>query len=303
MKNIIFIGMPGCGKTTISRCLAASLGRQWWDSDREIEQEEQMSIPEIFSRRGEAYFRERESACIRRLMQEKDAVIALGGGAVLYNQDLLKTGALVVYLRRDLTRIRSDLAAGERPLLQSADDLERLFQERQPLYDGLAQLVVDNGGTIAETVKQIQEALQVKIRVINGPNLNLLGTREPQIYGVQTYADLLKALEGYGLEAGVVLEVMQYNSEGAMIDAIQSAVAVCDALIINPGAYTHYSYALHDALQASSLDALEVHLSNIAAREAFRRISVTAPACLGQISGLGFAGYRAAIQFFAARGK
>lgn len=137
--------------------------------------------------------------------------------------------------------------------------------------------------------------------IINGPNLNLLGRREPAVYGHADYDDLLNLVNGYAAEKQIELVVQQFNGEGAIIDAIHSAKDRFDGLILNPGAYTHYSYAIHDAIKAVAIDAVEVHISHIAAREEFRKTSVTAPACLGQISGLGFYGYIAAMDYFLQR--
>lgn len=134
--------------------------------------------------------------------------------------------------------------------------------------------------------------------IINGPNLNLLGQREPGIYGKSTYADLCSLIEAYAAEHGASAAFYQSNHEGAIIDTIQDAQGKYDAIIINPGAYTHYSYAIHDALKAITVPAYEVHISDINTREAFRRISVTAPACVGQICGLGFDGYLRAMDHF-----
>jgi len=142
----------------------------------------------------------------------------------------------------------------------------------------------------------------VKLLIINGPNLNLLGSREPDVYGKKGYAELVAAIKDYAEKNGLQADIVQYNSEGAIIDAIQVAEGVYDGIILNPGAYTHYSYAIHDAVKAVTVAAIEVHLSHIAAREAFRHLSVTAPACIGQISGLGFSGYLAAMQYFLLRG-
>jgi 3-dehydroquinate dehydratase-2 len=143
----------------------------------------------------------------------------------------------------------------------------------------------------------------VKLLIINGPNLNLLGRREPDVYGAGSYDELTRTIEGFADGAGLEVEIVQSNSEGAIVDAIQGAVGAADGIVINPGAYTHYSYAIHDALKSVGVPAVEVHLTNIASREEFRRRSVTAPACVGQISGLGFAGYIAAISYFASRGS
>ena len=131
------------------------------------------------------------------------------------------------------------------------------------------------------------------ILVINGPNLNMLGVREPEIYGNETLEDIQNALLEEAKDQGlnVNLEFFQSNHEGAIIDRIHEAFRDADGIIINPGAYTHYSYAIYDALKAVNLPAVEVHLSNINDRDEFRRTSVTAPACIGQISGFGGYGY------------
>ena len=136
----------------------------------------------------------------------------------------------------------------------------------------------------------------MKILVINGPNLNLLGSREPDIYGKQDYAALLKQFDEFAKERGITIDAFQSNSEGALIDRIHAAAGVYDGIVINPGAYTHYSIAILDALKAVDVPAIEVHLSNIAAREDFRHVSVTAAGCIGQISGLGFDSYFLAIE-------
>jgi len=136
----------------------------------------------------------------------------------------------------------------------------------------------------------------MKIRVINGPNLNLLGTREPHVYGYTTLGDI-EGLLGYeAREYGVEIEFFQYNHEGDIIECIHEAAREnCDGLILNPGAYTHYSYAIRDAIAATGIPTVEVHLSNIHSREDFRKESVIAPVCLGQISGLGAVSYSAAL--------
>ncbi len=137
----------------------------------------------------------------------------------------------------------------------------------------------------------------MKILVINGPNLNLLGVREPDIYGKQDYAALLEFLQQSALEAGVELRCFQSNHEGAIVDEIQAALGNYDGIVINPAAYTHTSVAILDALKAVALPAVEVHLSDVSAREAFRQISYPGMACVKTFMGLGFAGYRQAILF------
>ena len=135
----------------------------------------------------------------------------------------------------------------------------------------------------------------MKILVINGPNLNLLGEREPGYYGTDTLASICADLEKKAAELDVTLEFYQSNHEGAIIDRLHAARANAnggiDAIVLNAGAYTHYSYAIRDAIAAIKLPVVEVHLSNIHARDAFRETSVIAPVCVGQITGFGAYSY------------
>ena len=137
----------------------------------------------------------------------------------------------------------------------------------------------------------------MKLLVINGPNLNLLGLREPEIYGRRTYQDLLSLLRQTGKEEGVEVECFQSNHEGAIVDAIQQAYGVFDGIVINPAAYTHTSVAILDALKAVALPAVEVHISAVSSREPFRQRSYAGMACARTYQGLGFGGYVQAIRF------
>ena len=130
-----------------------------------------------------------------------------------------------------------------------------------------------------------------RVLVLHGPNLNLLGERDPKIYGSQTLEEINRLLEAHARRRGVEVEFFQSNHEGALIDRIHEARRRVDGLVINPGALTHYSYALRDAIEAVGLPAVEVHLSDLHARELFRRVSVIAPVCLAQISGKGAQSY------------
>lgn len=136
----------------------------------------------------------------------------------------------------------------------------------------------------------------MKLIVINGPNLNLLGTRERNIYGTMNYNDMASMIKAEGKNMAVDIDVVQSNIEGEIINFIHEAQGRYDGIIINPAAYTHYSIAIYDALKSIEIPAVEVHLSNIHAREEFRKKSVTAAACIGQISGFGFYGYVMAIK-------
>lgn len=132
--------------------------------------------------------------------------------------------------------------------------------------------------------------------VIHGPNLNLLGAREPDVYDSASLEEVNARLEEWAAGRGVELRVVTTNHEGEIIDALHEARAWADGVVMNPGAYTHYSYAIRDAVAAVGLPTIEVHLSNVHAREAFRHRSVIAPVCRGQVVGLGWLGYRLALE-------
>ncbi|HWR98169.1 MAG TPA: type II 3-dehydroquinate dehydratase [Candidatus Methanoperedens sp.] len=142
--------------------------------------------------------------------------------------------------------------------------------------------------------------MPMKVLVVNGPNLNLLGTREPGVYGRATLAEIESRTRALGRELGLDVAFVQSNSEGALVDAIQAAAGSAAAIIVNPAAYTHTSVALRDAIVAVDLPAVEVHLSNVHAREGFRHVSLTAPVCRGVIAGFGPDGYLLALRAIAA---
>ena len=131
----------------------------------------------------------------------------------------------------------------------------------------------------------------MKFLLVNGPNLDMLGVREPEVYGHDTLADLEKLVVGYAAQKGVGVECFQSNHEGALIDKIHEAHTAYDGIVYNPGAHTHYSYALRDAVGGIDTPCVEVHISDVDSREVFRHISVIAPACVAQVKGRGFKGY------------
>ena len=139
----------------------------------------------------------------------------------------------------------------------------------------------------------------MKILVLNGPNINMLGIREPGVYGSQSYAELLRLLSVWANELGVEMEHYQSNHEGALVDKIQAAYGQFDGIVINPAAYTHTSIAILDALKAVAIPAVEVHISDVKAREDFRQISYAGKACIKTIMGQGLDGYRQAMAFLA----
>ena len=140
----------------------------------------------------------------------------------------------------------------------------------------------------------------MKILVLNGPNINMLGIREPGIYGKNTFSDLLALLNQTGKEENIVIEQYQSNYEGCLVDKIQEAYGKFDGIVINPAAYTHTSVAILDALKAVSIPAVEVHISDVDAREPFRQISYASLACCKTIKGHGLEGYREAILYLKA---
>ncbi len=138
------------------------------------------------------------------------------------------------------------------------------------------------------------------ILLLHGPNLNLLGTRQPEVYGTATLDDHVTATRAAAAEAGFELDALQSNHEGEVVEAVHRARGTCVAVIVNPGAFTHYSWALHDALAAFEGPVVEVHLSNPEAREPWRRTSVVAPVATGTIAGFGGLGYQLAVLAVAA---
>ena len=142
----------------------------------------------------------------------------------------------------------------------------------------------------------------MKLLVINGPNLNMLGVREPEIYGTATYADLCAQIAAHCEKTGVEVSFFQSNHEGALVDAIQSAYGSADGIVINPGAYTHTSVALLDAVKAVGIPTVEVHISDPDTREPFRRVSYIRAACIKTIKGHGFNGYLEAVDLLIKNG-
>ena len=130
-----------------------------------------------------------------------------------------------------------------------------------------------------------------KILIINGPNLNMLGIREPEIYGNKTYSDLCEYIKAAADKLSATVDFFQSNCEGEIVTEIQNTLGKYDGIVMNPGAYAHYSYAIHDAIKSVTTPCVEVHISDIHAREEFRRNSVTAPACVSMVSGKGFDSY------------
>lgn len=330
-NKVILTGFMGCGKSTIGRILAEKRGQELLDTDHYIEQKQGRSISDIFATQGEEVFRDMETEALRELIQKQEPmVIALGGGLPIggniygeepvrqrallrgeRNRELLAELGYVFYLKitpeEVYRRLKGDTT---RPLLQTEDPYTRiigLLQQRDMWYEKCADEIITvegkNKWLIAdEIIRKLSRIEQnrrkkMKILVINGPNLNFLGIREKGVYGTQNYDDLLQMISDKAKELGATAEVFQSNHEGAIIDRIQDAYFDgTEGIVINPGAFTHYSYAIRDALASVTMPKMEIHISDITQREEFRKISVTAPVCNGQIYGHGLAGYLEAME-------
>ena len=136
----------------------------------------------------------------------------------------------------------------------------------------------------------------MRVLVINGPNLNLLGARRPELYGTATLGELEQRCRSWGLELGLEVETFQSNHEGALVDRLHATIGTVDGVVINPGALAHYSYSLHDANESIQAPVIEVHISDIAAREPWRHHSVLSAVCVATITGKGIDGYRQALE-------
>lgn len=312
-KNIVLIGFMGSGKTTVGIRLSYRLRKPIEDTDKLIERREKRTIREIFAQDGEEYFRKRETEMLREAgLKMKNQIVSVGGGTPVKaeNRQLLKQLGTVIYFRVKpetvYNRLKHDTT---RPLLQCENPLVRiteLLEQRKEAYEACADIIIDvDELSMQQVVDRVLFELEkkrkekaMKILVINGPNLNFLGIREKNVYGTQDYKYLLDLIQKKAKETGCKIETYQSNHEGAIIDKIQEAYFDgTQGIVINPGAYTHYSYAIRDALSSITVPKVEVHISNIQEREEFRKISVTAPVCDKQIFGQGLDGYLQAIDF------
>ena len=307
-QNLVLIGFMGSGKTSVGIKLSYRLRMPVEDTDKLIERRQGRSISRIFGEEGEEYFRRLETGLLGELVEKGyTAIYSVGGGTPLRpeNRELLRQLGKVFLLRvRPETvyeRLKNDTT---RPLLQCQDPLKRireLLESRAEAYESCADVILDVDDMGMDEIMTMveKEMKRMKLLVINGPNINFLGIREKSIYGARDYQYLLELIREKEKETGCEITVFQSNHEGAIIDRIQEAYFDgTQGIVINPGAYTHYSYAILDALKAVDVPCIEVHISNVHQREEFRHKSVTAPACVGQVTGLGLYGYLAAMGYF-----
>ena len=306
-QNLVLIGFMGSGKTSMGVKLSYRLRIPVEDTDKLIERREGRSIREIFADDGEEYFRRLETDLLRELLEKGGSrIYSVGGGTPVKaeNRGLLKKLGKVVYLKVSpetvYERLKNDT---DRPLLQCQDPLSKirqLLEERREAYEACADIVIDADETDMEDILKriMEETGKKKLLVINGPNINFLGIREKNVYGTRDYQYLLDMIQRKAEETGSRITVFQSNHEGAIIDRIQEAYFDgTEGIVINPGAYTHYSYAIRDALASIAVPKVEIHISDITRREEFRKISVTAPVCDRQIYGKGLDGYLQAIDY------
>lgn len=307
-KNLVLTGFMGSGKTSVGVKLSYRLKIPVDDTDKLIERREGRKISDIFAQSGEAYFREKETELLHELAEKQQGprIYSVGGGTPVnpVNKKLLKQLGMVVWLRiRPETvyqRLKDDTA---RPLLQCENPLERirdLLETRREAYASCADIIVDvDDMEMEEILGRIEREMKKrKLLVINGPNINFLGIREKSVYGTQDYQYLLDMIQKKARETDSDIQVFQSNHEGAIIDRIQEAYFDgTEGIVINPGAFTHYSYAIRDALASITVPKVEIHISDITAREEFRKVSVTAPVCDKQIYGNGLEGYLMAVDY------
>ncbi len=308
-ENITLIGMPGSGKTTIGMLLSRAFDADFIDIDAGIEASTGESIARTFESKGEEYFRDIESEYVQKAAVKTGVIISTGGGVVLRqeNMDTLRNCGVVLFIDRDIKQIMAE-DLSDRPLVENdSNALHRLYDERIGLYKKSCDLRVENRMSSEQTAGEAAEGVTAlrrrggdrRMLVINGPNINMLGARDKSKYGELDYYELCRRISSFALSRGIYAEIVQSNHEGDIITAIQKAYGEYDGIVINPGALTHYSHAVADAVECCRLPVIEAHLSNIHGREDFRRTSVIAGRCMGQISGLGAESYTAALRILA----
>lgn len=297
-ENIVLTGMPGSGKSSVGRQISKLTGLKFLDTDEIFTRENGMSPSKCINEEGEPKFRLLEKKAVAHAAASVGAVIATGGGVVLdpENIELLSLNGNIVYLNRILT----DLATHDRPLSKGAENLKALYFKRLPIYIRTADAVVNVTGSVQSVARKVMDSIGkekiMKILVVNGPNLNMLGIREPDIYGRETYEDLLRLCRDKASELGIEVDFYQSNHEGDLVDAIQQAYGTVDGIVINPGAYTHTSVAILDALKAVGIPTVEVHISAVDTREDFRQISYVRSYAMECVMGHGLSGYTEAME-------
>ncbi len=311
VSNVVLTGMPASGKSTIGRMLAKELGLEFTDTDDIFEEDNGTSPGDFIREHGEKEFRKLEKQAVIKAASKGGRVIATGGGVILdkENIDVLSLNGTIIYLHRNL----SELSSKGRPLSEGKENLKALYYKRLPIYLSGCDMIVDVKKKPEDVCAEALDSLhnynmldkekkpgfrgdKMKILVINGPNLNMLGIREPDIYGRETYDDLIRMCKEKADELNVAIDFYQSNHEGDLVDIIQQSYGRIDGIVINPGAYTHTSVAILDALKTVGIPAIEVHISDVASREDFRQTSYIRSYVSDTVIGQGLAGYLTAIE-------
>ena len=309
--NIVLTGMPGSGKTSAGKIIAKDLGLEFVDTDELFEETNGISPAQCIKTRGESAFRSLEKEAVSSAARSGGKVIATGGGVVLdpENIEMLSLNGTIVYIHRKL----GELDTSGRPLSDGAENLKALYFMRLPIYLSNCDMMIGVGSDARSVAKDIIRGLHntfeadlshnfirkgdsMRILVLNGPNLNMLGIREPDIYGHETYDDLMRMCRMKAKELGVEVTFSQSNHEGELVDIIQDSYGTIDGIVFNPGAYTHTSVAILDALKTVGIPTIEVHISEVSAREDFRQISYIRSYVMDTITGHGLAGYTEAME-------
>ena len=299
VSNIVLIGMPGSGKSTVGRILSEKLGLEMVDTDEIFTEDNGLDPGSFIRANGEKAFRALEKEAVKKAAAKGGRIIATGGGVVLdpENIEILSLNGTIVYLHRNL----GELATKNRPLSEGAENLKALYYRRLPIYLANCDMMVEVKGRPADVADEIINSLHnkgkhMKLLIINGPNLNMLGIREPDIYGHETYDDLMRLCRDKAQQLDIEVDFYQSNHEGDLVDIIQQAYGTTDGIVINPGAYTHTSVALLDALKTVGIPAVEVHISDVDSREDFRKTSYIRSYVCETITGRGLAGYTDAME-------
>lgn len=278
---VYIIGMPGCGKSKTCRYLSEITNYKVIDLDKYIEEKTGDKISEIFSKYGEKYFRHLENVSLEEINSSNSNIIVSCGGGIVTNGDnkeVMRNG-ITVFLDASLEVLKSHLERSEtvRPLLKTKS-IEEIYNERIDLYRSFADYSIkyqnyeDSASKILEIISGVHKK---RILVVNGPNMNMLGLRNPKHYGTLTLDELNKYI---AMDKTFDFEFYQSNCEGAIIDKLQTYDKY-HAIIINPAAYTHTSVAIHDCLESISIPKIEVHLSDVDAREDYRKVNFVRDVC------------------------
>lgn len=300
--NLVFVGMPGAGKSCVGSNIASRLGKEFFDSDAVFENKFKIPAGEYIKQFGESAFRDKESEVIKELAFKSGVVISTGGGSLLRKENILnlKQNGSVIFLQRRL----EDLSTYQRPLSQNPERKKALYYKRLPIFLKESDIRIQVQRSTQETADLVLEGIKnyregnpakMKIAIINGSNINMLGIREPDIYGRDTYEDIINLCESHCKENNIEVKFFQSNHEGKLVDIIQECYGVYDGIVINPGAYTHTSVAILDALKAVNIPTVEVHITNPDTREEFRHVSYVSMFAFATVKGEGIAGYKVAI--------